>query len=218
MSEDSQDLIARNQLRRLGTLTDCVYALALVQVMRWLPLPEESAVVGEQPWMIDLFAEFSSNLVAALIGLVFIIIYWLRSNQLSAHLEGTDKTHTTFSIALLAAVLLLLYVVRVSAEVAAPARRSGESIAVFLIGAMGAAAWVHARRKGLVREGVSRSEASKVQLEAFTEPIVALITLPFAYVGEVIWNLAWLAYLPVAALLRRRADGGAESRHREGAP
>jgi hypothetical protein len=160
--------------------------------------------------MIDLFAEFSGNLVAALIGLVFIVMYWLRGNQLSAHLEGTDKTHTTFSIASLAAVLLLLYVVRVSAEVEAPARRSGESIAVFLIGAMGAAAWVHARREGLVREGVSRSEASKVQLEAFTEPIVALITLPFAYVGEVSWNLAWLAYIPVSAILKRRAQGTTE--------
>ena len=43
-----------------------------------------------------------------------------------------------------------------------------------------------------------------VQLQAYTEPIVALITLPFAYVGEVAWNLAWLAYIPVTVLLKRR--------------
>lgn len=204
MSGNAEHGVARNQLRRLGTLTDCVYALSLVSVMRWLPLPEESVVAGEESWMLELFAEFSGNLVAALIGLVFIIIYWLRSNQLSAHLDRTDGAHTAFSIASLAALLLLLYVVRVSAEVAAPARRSGESIAVLLIGVTGAAAWAHARRKGLVKEGISAKQASKVQLEAFTEPIVALITLPFAYVGEIAWNLAWLAIFPVAALLRRR--------------
>ncbi len=211
MSEHSHESIGRSQLRRLETLTDCVYALALVTVMRWLPLPEESVVVGEEHWMLELFAEFSGNLVAALIGLVFIIMYWLRSNQLSAHLERTDKMHTVFSILSVAAVVLLLYVVRVSAEVAAPARRSGESLAVFLIGAMGAAAWWHARRKGLVRAGISSEEASGVQLEAYTEPIVALITLPFAYVGEIVWNVAWLAYIPVAALLRRRSLRKAES-------
>lgn len=211
MSEPSSEPNARRQLRRLETLTDCVYALALVSVMRWLPLPEESAVVGEQRWMIELFAEFSGNLVAALIGVVFIIMYWLRSNQLSGYLERTDKAHTALSIGSVTAVLLLLYVVRVSAEVAAPARRSGESIAVFLIGALGAAAWLHARRKGLIREGVLPKETAGVQLEALTEPIVALVTLPFAYVGEVSWNLAWLAYIPVAALLRRRSPSETDS-------
>ncbi len=205
MSGSAKHEVARTQLRRLGTLTDCVYALALVSVMRWLPLPEESVLAGEEPWMLELFAEFSGNLVAALIGLVFIIMYWLRSNQLMAHLDRTSGAHTSLSIASIAAVLLLLYVVRVSAEVAAPARRSGESIAVLLIGVFGAAAWTLARRKGLVRAGLTNREITKVHLEAFTEPIVALITLPFAYVGEVSWNLAWLAFFPVAALLRRRA-------------
>ena len=33
---------SRNQLVRLGTLTDVVYAVALVLIIQWLPLPEES--------------------------------------------------------------------------------------------------------------------------------------------------------------------------------
>jgi len=205
MSDSTVTEIARKQLRRLETLTDCVYALALVQVMSWLPLPEESAAAGEGMRLLDLFSEFSGNLVAALIGLCFIIIYWLRSNELMAYLDRTDSTHTAFSIASVAALLLLVYVIRVSAEVAAPARRSAESVAVLLIGLMSAAAWAHARRRGLVRQGVGAEESSKVRLEAYTEPIVALITLPVAYVGDVAWHLAWLTYFPVAALLRRRA-------------
>ena len=108
--------IARWQLRRLETLTDCVYALALVLVIQWLPLPEESSVLGEQLWLFDLFAERSGNLISALIGLAFVIIYWLRTNQLLAYLDRTDGVHTALSIASVFFLLFLLYIVRVSAE------------------------------------------------------------------------------------------------------
>ena len=94
--------------------------------------------------------------------------------------------------------------VRVSAEVAAPSRRAGESVAVALIGLAAGAAWWWARRKGLVREGISKEEMHGVQIEAFAEPLAALVTLPFAFVGDLAWNLAWLAYIPISRLVRRR--------------
>jgi hypothetical protein len=34
--------------------------------------------------------------------------------------------------------------------------------------------------------------------------VTALITLPFAYLGDLYWNLAWLAYIPVSFVLKRR--------------
>jgi hypothetical protein len=55
-----------------------------------------------------------------------------------------------------------------------------------------------------VREGITQEEKVGVQVEAFTEPLTALITIPLAYVGELAWNLGWLAYFPLAVLLRRR--------------
>jgi uncharacterized membrane protein len=194
---------ARSQLQRLGTLTDVVYAVALVLIIQWLPLPEESHSTGAV-WLIDLWAEYSQNIIAVLIGVVFSIMYWIRSNTLMTALDRTDGVHTGLSIASVFFLLLLLYMVRVSAEVAAPSRRAGESIAVALIGVAAGLAWWWARRKGLVREGISKEEKLSVQLEAFTEPLTALVTLPFAYVGELAWNLAWLAYIPIAAFLRRR--------------
>jgi uncharacterized membrane protein len=195
---------ARSQLERLATLTDVVYAVALVLIISWLPLPEESHA-GGAVWILDLWAEYSDNLIAVIIGLVFAILYWIRSNTLMTALDRTDGVHTGLSIASVFFLLLLLYVVRVSAEVTAPSRRAGESVAVALIGLAAAAAWWWARRKGLVREGLSRDDLVGVQLEAFTEPATALITLPFAYVGELAWNLSWLVIFPVTAVLRRRA-------------
>jgi uncharacterized membrane protein len=208
--DDSSHLgTARSQLQRLGTLTDVVYAVALVLVIQWLPLPEESHS-GGVVWLADLWAEYAGNIISVIIGLVFTILYWIRSNTLMTALDRTDGVHTGLSIASVFFLLLLLYIVRVSAEVAEPSRRAGESIAVALIGIAAGAAWWWARRKGLVREGISKDEMLSVQLEAFTEPLTALVTLPFAYVGELAWNLAWLAYIPIAAFLRRRGVKGQE--------
>ncbi len=197
---------ARGQLDRLATLTDVVYAVALVLIVSWLPLPEESHAEGAV-WLLDLWAEYSDNIIAVVIGLVFSIVYWIRSNTLMTALDHTDGVHTGLSIASVFFLLLLLYVVRVSAEVAAPSRRAGESVAVALIGIAAGAAWWWARRQGLVREGITKDEMLSVQLEAFAEPLSALVTLPFAFVGELAWNLAWLAYIPIAALLKRCGVG-----------
>jgi hypothetical protein len=203
MSDAAYVGTARSQLARLAVLTDVVYGVALVLVVSWLPLPEESHAAGAL-WIIDLWAEYSQNIIAVVIGLVFTIMYWIRSNTLMTALDRTDGIHTGLSIASVFFLLLLLYVVRVSAEVAAPSRRAGESVAVALIGIAAGAAWWWARRKGLVREGITKEEMLGVQIEAFAEPLAALVTLPFAFVGELAWNLSWLAYIPIAAFLRRR--------------
>lgn len=207
MGDSTYASVARSQLTRLATLTDVVYAVALVMVITWLPLPEESHSVGTV-WLFDLWAEFSDNIIGVVLGLLFSIIYWLRSNKLMSPLERTDGVHTGLSIVSVFFLLFLLYIVRVSAEVAAPSRRAGESMAVMLIGIAAGAAWWWARRKGLVRKGVSKEEMLGVQIEAFAEPMAALVTLPFAFAGELAWNLSWLAYIPIAAFLRRRGGKG----------
>jgi hypothetical protein len=210
MSDSGYLGTARSQLARLATLTDVVYAVGLVLIVSWLPLPEESHATGAI-WIADLWAEYSTNIVAVIIGLVFSIMYWLRSNTLMTALDRTDGVHTGLTIASVFFLLLLLYVVRVSEQVAAPSRRAGESIAVALIGIAAGAAWWYARRKGLVRSGITKDEMLAVQIEAFAEPLSALVTLPFAFVGEAAWNLAWLAYVPIAALLRKRGIKGQET-------
>ena len=202
---DALNGTARSQLARLATLTDVVYAVGLVLVIQWLPLPEESHT-GGAVWIADLWAEYATNIVAVIIGVVFIILYWIRSNTLMTALDRTDGIHTGLTIASVFFLLLLLYVVRVSEQVAAPSRRAGESLAVALIGVFAGAAWWWARRKNLVREGITAEEKLGVQIEAFAEPMAALVTLPFAFVGEIGWNLAWLAYIPIARILRRRGE------------
>jgi hypothetical protein len=115
-----------------------------------------------------------------IIGLVFSIMYWLRLNTLMTWFDRTDSVHTGLSILSVFFLLLLLYVVRVSEQVAAPSRRAGEGIAVALIGIAAGGAWWRARRTGLVRSDLTTEERLSIQIEAFAEPLSALVTLPFA--------------------------------------
>lgn len=204
LSEGSKLEVAHSQLRRLETLTDCAYAVSLVLIVQWLPLPSESSVVGGKILLADLFAEYAGNLVSIGIALAFVIIYWLHSNARTALLDRTDTVHTSLSILSVFFLLFLLYMVRIGAEVEGASSRAGESFAVAMIGLPLAVGWWHAERKGLIRQGVSDAEKTGEFVESFTEPVTALITLPFAFVGDFYWNLSWLVYFPVSALLRRR--------------
>ena len=201
---EEQRHVAREQLERLGRLTDCVYAVSLILVIQWLPLPEESADTDGHLYLLELFVEFAGNILSVTIAVVFIILYWLRNTGLTARVDRTDEPYAILSILSVFSLLLLLYVVRVGSEIEGAAARAGESFAVAMIGIFAAWAFWQARRKGLIRDGLSKAEVADLQIESFTEPITALITLPFAYVGELWWNLAWFAWLPLAKLLSRR--------------
>jgi uncharacterized membrane protein YbhN (UPF0104 family) len=193
----------RNQLARLCTLSDVVYGVGLVLIIQWLPLPSESEAEGKVA-ILELFAEFSQNIITVLIGLAFVIVYWMRSNTLLGALDRTSKAHTALSIASVFFVLLLLYSLRVSEEVTAPSRRVSQSFATAMIGIAAGMAWYWARRKGLVLSGITPAEQERLQIEAHAEPLAAVVTIPLAFAGELWWNLGWLAYFPIAAFLRRR--------------
>ena len=113
LSEELKLEVGHTQLKRLETLTDCVYALALILIVQWLPLPSESSMVGGKILLLDLFAEYAGNLVSIGIALAFVIVYWLRSNARTALLERTDTVHTALSIASVFFLLFLLYIVRI---------------------------------------------------------------------------------------------------------
>lgn len=196
--------VAREQLDRLGTLTDCVYAVALILIIQWLPMPSESGDTEGHVYLLDLFVEFAGNLLSVVIALVFIILYWLRNTGLGSRVDRTDGTHVTFSILSVFSLLFLLYVVRVGSEIEGTAARAGESTAVAMIGVFSALGFWHARRRGLVRQSISKDELSGLQIESLTEPITAMITLPIAYVGELWWNLSWFVWVPLAKLLSRK--------------
>ena len=76
------------QLRRLETLTDVVYGLAIWRVFMLLPRPDEP----EWSWHSwrEFFAVEGMTVVLIAIGVAVLIIYWLQSNTLLSLVERAD--------------------------------------------------------------------------------------------------------------------------------
>ena len=95
------------QLRRLETLIDVVYALAIVRLFTHLPLPSKA----EWTWgSVAHFLDENVGLFATLfIGIILISIYWIQNNTLFGNLVRTDNRHAVISIFQLSFLLLYLY-------------------------------------------------------------------------------------------------------------
>jgi uncharacterized membrane protein len=134
-----------------------------------------------------------------------IISYWLQNNALFGYLERSDTRHATLAVVQLLFVLLYLYtsdllgVFEDDRGVLAL-----QSAAFVVMGALNFAAWRHASTDDrLLIPGVSAEESRRIEISILPEPLTALITLPFAVVGEDAWNLAWLAFPLVSWLVKR---------------
>jgi uncharacterized membrane protein len=202
--EDKAELIrGTRQLRRLEILMDVVYALVIWRLFMIMPRPEK---IGE--WR-SLYSFLSSNAelyVIAGLGLVIVIIYWIQNNALFGYLDRTDGCHTVISIVQLFFLLLFLYSIRLGLDFPGESHsRALESVAVALVGIASIAGWRYAmKNRRLLSPEVTTQRADQISDQNLAEPIAAGITLPCAFLGPIIWELAWLSYIPVSYWLRRR--------------
>ena len=103
-----------SQLRRLETLTDVVYGIAIWRVFILFPRPDEPAW-NWHSWREFLAAE-GMTIVLIAIGVAVLIIYWLQSNTLFSLVERADGKFAVRAIMQLFFVLLFLFSIRVGTE------------------------------------------------------------------------------------------------------
>lgn len=191
------------QLKRLETLTDVVYGIVIWRLFVLIPKPS-----SEQQW--DSVGAFISanlgDLVLVLIGLVVTIIYWGQSNALFGALARTDTRHTVLSILQIFSLLVFLYSLKLGIDLGASAgTRAFESGSAAVVGILGAAAWFYAiHNRRLLLPEVTVKDARELGDRVMAEPVTALITIPFAFLGAVFWEPAWLSYVIVVRLVKRR--------------
>lgn len=204
MTEAIESIRRELQLRRLTTVTDVVYALVLWRAFSLIPRPGVTA--HEWTSIGAYLSEYADGLVIILVGVLVTIIYWSQSNRLLGSLRETDTKHTALSLLQLFFLLLFLYSLRLGIEVdAVIGPRVFESVTAALLGFSGGVAFAYgAKRRRLLREEVTAEEARAMADRTLAEPLTALFTIPFAFVGPWFWEAAWLAYPLALALLRRR--------------
>ena len=208
MADSSVSRRGIRQLNRLVMLTDVVYALVLWRIFQLIPHPEHTN--WSPGFFLSFFADNAMTYVLALIGLAVTIIYWIQSNTLFGDLDKTDGRHTALSIVQLFCLLLFLKALRISVEMEpSTGTRLLESAAVALVGFVAGWGWSYAmKNRRLLNDSISDEQALERRDGTLAEPLTALFTIPFAFLGPWLWEAAWLAYPVAVKLLRRRRGAG----------
>jgi len=192
------------QLRRLARMIDVVYAILIWRFFTLLPQPTAEQLSWEH-----IGSFLSANIggfLSIVIGIVVAIIYWIQNNVLFGNLQSTDNRHTILSILQLFFLLIFLLSLRLGIELGASnGTRALESMAAALVGISGGWGWAYAiKNHRLLLPEVTEQYAYRLRDRILAEPITACITVPFAFVGPISWEISWLSYPLVVWLVRRR--------------
>ena len=191
------------QLKRLEMLMDVVFALILWRIFMILPRPEDEDVQWGS--VVEMLQENWDSFALVLLSTIIIIVFWVQNNNLLGKLKRTDTVHTAISIFQLIFLLLLLYSIglgiRSDGELVTKVM---ESTAALLTGLMAYLGWRYAMfRAKLVADDVTELEAKKTLDQNLAEPITAALTIPFAFVGPLAWELSWFLYPFIKYLFKR---------------
>ena len=182
------------QLSRLERMMDVVFALVIWRLFTFLPTQQ----VDGNKWasVSEMLQAEWKVFVFVLLAVVIVIIYWLQNNSLLGNLKKTDGIHTAISIFQLFFVLLFIYSIGAGVRIGSGTDSSVfESVMAMMVGLMSLLAWHYAMHKGnLLDPELSAEDAAHIRQKNMAEPITAAITIPFAFVGPLAWELSWFLY------------------------
>ena len=192
------------QLVRLERLVDVVFAIIVWRAITFLPTPTDKQFSWEQ---IGPFLSANlGDLIVVLIGILVVIVFWLQHNLLFDNLQATDNLHTIFSILQLFFLLIFIKFLRVGVELEpSNLTRTFESITAAMVGVASSWGWWYAiKNRRLLSPEVTDQYALQLRDRILAEPLTAFITLPFAFVNPILWEISWCSYPLVVWLVRRR--------------
>jgi len=182
------------QLSRLERVMDVIFALVIWRLFTYLPTQEVDA--GKWSSVTEMLTTEWETFLFVLLAIIIVIIYWLQNNSLLGNLKKTDGIHTAISIFQIFFVLLFLYSIGSGIRIGSGVdSRAFESVAAMMVGAMSLLAWHYAMHKGdLLDPDLEAEEAIHIRQKNMAEPVTAAITIPFAFVGPIAWELSWFLY------------------------
>lgn len=190
------------QLFRLAIIIDVLYALIIYKLFLFLPRPDVDGFTKDD--LMEVLSTSYLNYLMMLVGFILVIIYWMQSNLQFGNLDRTDGKHATLSLLQVITLMIYLYFVRLDVELdGAIIALQMESIFLALSGFLGLWSWHYAIKNKLISESINRDEQDQVYLKLLPEPIVSVLSFPFAFFGADIWTLSWLLLIPVGYIMKR---------------
>ncbi|UCF64883.1 MAG: hypothetical protein JSW33_03350, partial [bacterium] len=161
---------------------------------------------GDEASLLQTLGEQRGVYVVIFVGIILTIVYWVQNNSLFGNLERTDARHAVISILQIFTLLLYLRAVRWGIDIGPTTLTlSLQSIFLALAGFLAGIGWAYARNnRRLLSEAITDDEAKQQQIGILAEPISAVISLPFAWVGPWAWEVSWFVYPLLAAILKRQ--------------
>jgi uncharacterized membrane protein len=190
------------QLRRLEVFTDVVFALVFFRIFMILP-SLGNVGSGARISIGQFLSENLGGVEIIFIGVLLVLIYWSNTIKAFGNLDHTDGKHASISFMQLFFLLIYLYFVRMELVFQGdPLPLLLQSVTLALVGFLGVGAWSYAfRDRRLISESITDKEAARLRIEFLNEPVTALITIPFVWVGTTAWTLAWLSGLLISRIL-----------------
>ena len=193
------------QLFRLGVIIDILFALMIFNLFMFLPRPELDHFDASN--MMDVLRSSYVNYLVMLVGIVLVLIYWNQSNLQFGNLEHTDGKHSTLSLLQVICLMIYLYFVRLDVQLGGLTfLLQMESVFLALAGFISIYSWHYAIKNKLISAKLSKLDQDKVYLKLTPEPVVSVLSFPFAWLGPDIWTLSWLLLIPVGWLLKKYRD------------
>ena len=190
------------QLWRLSVLIDVLYALMIYKLFTLMPNPDIDGFGRDE--LYNVLTKSYLNYTVILVGIVLVILYWGLSNRLFGNLSHTNSAHSTLSILQIFSLMLYIYFVRLDAQF--PGETSLMVMQSFLLaiaGFLSVFSWHYALKSNLVSEAPSAIEKDNMYFKLLPEPVVSVLTLPFAFFGPLYWTLSWLLLIPVGYLAKK---------------
>ncbi len=191
------------QMHRLERMTDVVYAIVVWRCIMLLPRP--TAALWNWEFISAYISDNGTTFVSVLFVIVFTIIYWVQNNILFGNLRGTDSRHTILSILQIFFLLIFLLSLRLYIDLGAfTGILVFRSIAAALVGIAGGWGWAYAiKNNRLLLPEVTEDYAHQLRDRFLAEPITAIITLPVAFLGPILWQISWFSYPIVVILVKK---------------
>ncbi len=184
-------------LNRLSRFIDVVYALIFFHMLTtYLPIIEDMEWSHKPMGLLSHLMDSKDELLRIFIGAGLALMYWNQNNSLFKNLVKTNSTHAALSLIQLFLVCLFVYF-----AIADPALESQSSPALqagslALAGFIGVVAWIYASKHNMMHKSLGEDEVNAITRSNLMEPSVAVVNVGLAFVGPLVWTLAWFV-LPV---------------------
>lgn len=185
-------------LQRLSRFIDVVYAVIFFHIMsQYLPHFEGGAWMGKPYGLLSHFYDSRVELLRVIIGSGLALLYWNQHVGLFKHLVRTNYTHAALSLLQLFFVVLFVYFAITDPNLESKSSPALQAGSLAIAGFMSVGLWKYAAKNGLIREGMSEDEVKQITKGNLMEPLTAVVNIGLAFVGPMVWTLAWFVLPPI---------------------